>query len=75
MDGPKSRQVYKTTTVYVPTLPGQDASDVGINVSVKDPSIVTVNKIETPSNKSNRRVIHWNTIKPGYTTATITSFT
>jgi uncharacterized protein YjdB len=73
MDGPKSRQVYKTTTVYVPTLPGQDASDVGINVSVKDPSIVTVNKIETPSNKSNRRVIHWNTIKPGYTTATITS--
>ena len=70
-----TNSVSATSTVFVPTAPGQKASEVGLNVSVKDKSIIEVREIKAPSENSNKRVIYWNCLKPGYTTATITSKT
>lgn len=67
--------VSATSTVYVPTTPGQSATEVGLDVSVKDPSIIEVREIKAPSENSNKRVIYWNCLKPGYTTAKLTSKT
>ena len=75
MSTARSKVLSNYSEVFIPTTPGQSASEVGVNVSIKDPSIIEVESIEVPKESSNRRLIRWNTLKPGYTTATLTSKT
>lgn len=57
--------------VYVPAT--SSSSDIGVNVSIKDPSICKVDSIKRLSEGSNRVAIYFKALKPGYTTAAITS--
>lgn len=66
---------YPSVTAYVPTKPGQDPENVGINVDIKDPEVLKVREIKVLSEKSNRRAVVFKGGKPGYTTVKISSKT
>ncbi len=66
---------YPSVTAYVPTKPGQDPENVGINVEIKDPEILKIREIKVLSEKSNRRSVVFKGGKPGYTTVKISSKT
>lgn len=72
MDGGNEHHYY-SSVAYVPTLPGQKATDADLTVSIANPEVVEVREITESSEGSNRRVIHWTCVSPGYTVATIRS--
>lgn len=72
MDGGNEHHYY-SSVVYIPTTSGQKASDVEAVVSISDPEVVKVKEITISSENSNRRVIHWTCLSPGYAIATVRS--